>query len=86
MVSNLFKMLLDEIKNRKKLFVDYGGDYENYIKESNSSLPSIVVIINNFSAFTENYEEKEEAVSYLTREGTKYGIYFVITALGNRNC
>lgn len=81
-VSNLFKMLLDEIKNRKKLFVDYGGDYENYIKESNSSLPSIVVIINNFSAFTENYEEKEEAVSYLTREGTKYGIYFVITALG----
>ena len=81
-VSNLFKMLQSEMEKRKKLFADYGGDYASYIKSSGKTLPSIVVAINNFAAFTEIYEEKEEAVSYLTREGTKYGIYFVLTALG----
>lgn len=81
-VSNLFKMLQSETEKRKKLFADYGGDYNSYIKSSGETLPSIVVAINNFAAFTEMYEEKEEAVSYLTREGSKYGIYFVLTALG----
>lgn len=81
-VSNLFKMLQAEVEKRKKLFADYGGDYASYIKSSGKTLPSIVVAINNFAAFTEAYEEKEEAVSYLSREGTKYGIYFVLTALG----
>ncbi|MBQ1187061.1 MAG: type VII secretion protein EssC [Clostridia bacterium] len=81
-VSNLFKMLQAEIEKRKKLFADYGGDYASYLKSSGKTLPSIVVAINNFAAFTEAYEEKEEAVSYLSREGTKYGVYFVLTALG----
>lgn len=81
-ISNLFKMLYAEMEKRKKLFADYGGDYNSYIKSSGKTLPSIVVAINNFAAFTEAYEEKEEAVSFISREGTKYGIYFVLTALG----
>ena len=81
-VSNFFKMLQTELEKRKKLFADYGGDYASYIKSSGKTLPSIVVVINNFAAFTESYQEKEEAVSYLSREGTKYGVYFVLTALG----
>lgn len=81
-VSNLFKMLQREVEQRKRLFADYGGDYRSYIKASGETLPSIVVAINNFAAFTEMYEEKEEAVSFLAREGTKYGIYFVLTSLG----
>ena len=81
-VSNLFKMLQAEAEKRKKRFADYGGDYASYIKMSGNTLPSIVVVINNFAAFTEMYDEKEEAVSFLSREGTKYGIYFVLTALG----
>lgn len=81
-VSNLFKMLQAEVEKRKKLFADYGGDYASYIRSSGKTLPSIVIAVNNFAAFTETYEGKEEAVSYLSREGTKYGIYFVLTALG----
>ena len=75
-------MLQREVEQRKRLFADYGGDYRSYIKASGETLPSIVVAINNFAAFTEMYEEKEEAVSFLAREGTKYGIYFVLTSLG----
>ncbi|MCP8969371.1 type VII secretion protein EssC [Ectobacillus ponti] len=81
-VSNLFKMLRDEVETRKKLFADYGGDYASYITATGGKLPAIVIAINNFAAFTEMYDEKEEAVSFLSREGTKYGIYFVLTALG----
>lgn len=81
-ISNLFKMLQTEVEFRKKLFADYGGDYASYLKATGDKLPSIVVAINNFAAFTEIYEEKEAAVSFLSREGTKYGIYFVLTALG----
>lgn len=81
-ISNLFKLLQSEIEKRKKIFADYSGDYDSYIKSSGKTLPSIIVAINNFAAFTEMYEEKEEAVSYLSREGTKYGVFFVLTALG----
>lgn len=81
-IGNLFKMLLEEMERRKKLFANFGGDYRSYIDTSGENMPSIVIAINNFSAFTETYNEKEEAVSYLSREGTKYGIYFILTALG----
>ncbi|MCQ2495538.1 MAG: type VII secretion protein EssC [Lachnospiraceae bacterium] len=80
-VSNLFKMLLAESEKRKKLFADYGGDYRSYIRESGKTLPNIVVVIHNYTAFAELFEEKEDAVSMLSREGSKYGIYFVLSSL-----
>ncbi len=81
-VNNLFKMLFSEVSKRKKLFADYGGDYSSYIRNSGSVLPSIVVAISNVAAFMETYEEHESSIAFLSREGTKYGIYFVLTALG----
>ena len=80
-INNLFKMLYSEIERRKKLFADFGGDYNSYIKNSGSSIESLVIIIHNFAAFIESYEDREDDIAYLTREGTKYGIYFVVTAL-----
>lgn len=82
-ISNLFKMLKAEMERRKKLFAEQGGDYASYLQATGEAVPSIVVVINNFAAFTEAYEEKEDAVTYLSREGTKYGIYFVLTVLGS---
>lgn len=79
-VSNLFKKLKFEMDKRKKLFSGYGGDYLSYVKSSGSPVTSILIVINNFLAFTEIYSDKEEAVAYLSREGTKYGIYFVLTS------
>lgn len=81
-VGNLFKMLQGESAKRKKLFADYGGDYASYVRITGEKIPYIVVVIHNYAAFSELYEEKEDFVSYLSREGSKYGIYFVLTALG----
>jgi S-DNA-T family DNA segregation ATPase FtsK/SpoIIIE len=74
-------MLNKEIERRKKLFSDYGGDYQSYINNSKEDIESIVIVVHNYSAFAETYEEKEDAIAYLSREGIKYGIYFVVTAL-----
>ncbi|WP_229263772.1 type VII secretion protein EssC [Cohnella cholangitidis] len=81
-INNFFKMLYREVESRKKRFSEYGGDYQSFIRASSDSekLPSIVVFIHNYSAFAETYEDKEEAISYLTREGLKYGLYFILTA------
>ncbi|TCN24100.1 type VII secretion protein EssC [Mesobacillus foraminis] len=79
-IANLFKMLGGEIERRKKLLAIYGGDFGRYNEMSAESLPAIVVSIHNYSAFSEMYEVQEEAISFLTREGVKYGIYFVLTA------
>ncbi len=80
-INNLFKMLNREIQRRKKLFSDYGGDYQSYLRASKQEMEAVIVIIHNYSAFTETYDDKEETIAYLTREGLKYGIYFILTAL-----
>jgi len=81
-ITNLFMMLLNEIEKRKKLFTDYGGDHKSYIEATGEKKASIVVMINNYAAFSEIYMEMEDTISYVTREGTKYGIYFIITTTG----
>ncbi len=78
-ISNLFKMLRTEIDRRKKLFADYSGDFSTYVRQSGSSVPNIVVIINNYEAFTEVYNSYEDVLLQLTREGTKFGVFFLLT-------
>ena len=73
-------MLKKEIDKRKKIFSNYGGDIISYNSENKRCMHSIVVMINNYSAFCELYEEREEAMAYLSREGLKFGIYFIITS------
>jgi len=80
-ISNLYKMLSDEIENRKKLFADYNGDYLNYCKNSGNTVPNIVVIINNYEAYQETYSEFDDDLVVLTRDGSRYGIYFIVTCV-----
>ena len=81
-LTNLFNTISRELDRRKKMLVDYNGDYNLYIKSGQTDLPRIVVIINNYEVFTETYEDFIETISVLSREGERYGISFVITATG----
>jgi len=78
-IINLYKMLQEEVEKRKKLFSNYNGEYELYCKKSGNTLPTIVVVINNFEAYQDTYEEYDEILNVLSRDGDKYGIYFVFT-------
>lgn len=77
---NLFKLLTDTVATRKQLFSDYGGSYASYIKSCENKLPNIIVCINNFEAFSENYEDYVETLNQLSREAFKYGVFFLVTA------
>ena len=84
-VNNLFKLLLGKLENRKKKLAQFGGDIIQYNKQSREPEPSILVIINNYAVFTELFEDKSGEVNYLSREGVKYGIYFILTCTGVNN-
>lgn len=76
---NLFKMLYKEMDRRKALFADYGGDYASYCRNAKTTIPNIVVAINNYTGFAEQYENLYDMLLLLTRDGIKYGIYFIMT-------
>ena len=77
---NFMKMLLSEMERRRGLFSAYGGDHAGYCRASGQTVPNIVVMVNNFAGFTEQYEDLLDSFNLLARDGVKYGIYFVITA------
>ena len=80
-LNRFFAMIREEIERRKAIISDYNGDYKLYIEKSKNSLPMIVVVINNYEAFNENYEmEYDDMLLTLSREGLKYGITFVTTS------
>ena len=81
-LTNLFGMIASEIERRKKLFVEYNGDYNTYIKNSGKYVPRYIIVINNYEIFDETYEDYVELVSGFSREGERYGISFIITATG----
>ena len=79
-IEKLIDMLLLEIEKRKKLFLDYNGDYNLYNSESkNKKLPIIAMVINNYEAFYEIYSHQMENFTKLSREGKRYGIFMIIT-------
>ena len=84
-VNNLFKLMLGKLETRKKLLAQFGGDLLGYNRQTDKPEPNIVVVINNYAAFTELFEDKTGEVNYITREGIKYGIYFVLTCTGVNN-
>ena len=81
-LTNLFNTINRELERRKKILVDYNGDYNLYIKAGKTDLPRYIIVINNYEVFNETYEDYIDVVSGLTREGERYGIVFVITATG----
>ena len=80
-LQSVFDKLNSELDTRKELFKKFGGDYQNYVRNSGKTVPNIVLVVSNFLAFTEEYGRGEEYISKLAREGKKYGIFVVISAM-----
>ncbi len=78
-MKNLFKLINEEIKTRKKLLIDYGGSIENYNSKNTTKLPQILLIINNYDGLLEEYNTIYEDIATIARECERYGIYLVIS-------
>ena len=46
-------MLSDELKSRKKVLANYGGDFSAYQKQAQEKLPLMVVILNNYDSISD---------------------------------
>lgn len=69
------------IEERKVNFSEYMvANIEAYNQMAPSKLPSLLLIIDNYFALSESFEEIDEKIMILAREGTKYGIYIITTA------
>ena len=82
-VSRLLDMVRKEIELRKKEFSVSGKSFTAYntvATDGRNSFPNIVIILNDILAFYELFPKLEEIMITLTREASRYGIYFVITA------
>lgn len=79
-INSFISMIDKEVKYRKKLFAEFGGDMGRYNASENDRVPYILIIVNNYSHFYESYERYEDIMIMLTRECPKYGIYFALTA------
>ena len=79
-VRNLFKLLESVIDARKKTLNEYNGDFNLYNKSNDVPLPMIVVIINNYEAFLELYEDCNDILTSISRECFKYGIVIIMSA------
>lgn len=84
-VINLFKMLTKEFVSRREKFSKYGGDRVLYRKATGEHVPEIVVVINGMAAFYELFENCEQSLISLVSSGTKYGIYFLVTAISSNS-
>lgn len=79
-IDQFIMFLLREIETRKALFEENGSAGFNAYRNAGKSLPAIVLIIDNYFALSETYEDLDSHIMLLAREGTKYGIYLVATA------
>lgn len=75
-INNTFKMIEASLEERKKLFVDYNGDYMGYISRSGKKIPYILLFINNYDVFQDSFDY-EDVINRITRECSKYGIIFI---------
>lgn len=84
-IEKLFKLLAKTLVDRKKLLSRSGSSFTRYNEQASAKLPNIVVMIHNYANFSELCDQHLGDLSYLTREGTRYGIYFVLTCTGVNN-
>ena len=80
-IMDIIGMLYKEIDIRKEKLSEYGGTYSEYINDSNEKMPSMIVIINNYDSFQENYNKLTDSLLALFRDGPRYGIYFVVSEI-----
>lgn len=82
---NEFQMLEKEMNKRRELFSDFGGNYTDYLKNSQQFLPLIITVLNGYESFVENKGDYLDYYASLLRDGSKYGIIFVMTATAINN-
>lgn len=81
-IKSLIKMIKEMLTKRKKNYADYNGNYYEYCIKSGKTDPTIILIINNYDAFIENFPDYEETFATMLRDCSRYGINLLFTVSG----
>lgn len=80
-LAKFFTMLGVILEERKQLFK--GGNYSQYVRVNGVVLPSVVIVIDNYSNFKSKTNNiYEDMILQISKDGVNYGIFLVITAGG----
>lgn len=80
-LAKFFNMLGTILEDRKEIFK--GGNYSQYVRVNGVVIPSIVIVIDNYSNFKNKTNNiYEDIILQLSKDGVSYGIFLVITAGG----
>ncbi len=82
-INKLLLLLDKEMQERKKSYAATGGDYSSHLRKSIRKDPAILIVINNITAFEEEYEIKLTTLIRIARNGRKFGIYFAVSRIGS---
>lgn len=79
-VERLLRMLSNILDERRNRVLQYGSLASYNAENPATPLPGVLVVVDNFGEFKENYEDKLPVLTALVRDGRAFGIYFAITA------
>lgn len=85
-VKNLFKMISIMISDRKSQLMASGvGTHRAYLEAGKRDMPQVMLVIDNVAAFREYYEQYDDALQMLAREGISVGITMMVTGIASNN-
>jgi DNA segregation ATPase FtsK/SpoIIIE, S-DNA-T family len=80
-VDRLLRRLDAELENRKQFLSQAQANsvFSYNAQTENKPLPAILVIVDNFAEFRENFDTRMPLLTSLVREGLANGLHFVVT-------
>lgn len=82
-IKNLFKLLRNEMEVRKDRLSKLGlSSYSSYKEAGKTDMPFIMLLVDNFVVFKEIYNDYEEDMINISRDGLSLGI--MVVATGNQ--
>jgi len=83
-IDKLIALLTGEVAERKLRFAEKGiGTFKEY-RQENDDLPAILLVIDNYAAFAENFVKHEETMISFSRDAASFGVYIILTCLSTK--
>ena len=80
-ISKFFYMMDTLLDERKRML--RGGNYAQYVQANGYTIPSILIVVDNYGTFREKTNNKyDEQMLHIAKEGVNIGIYLALSATG----
>ena len=78
-VAGVLDLIIEQMDKRKDILSDYNGSFEYYNKVNEKKMNLIVMVINSFDIFIQEFSKLDDIITNLFRDAPKYGIIFVVS-------